>query len=215
MQLFAAIEKMVQRLINPARLKPAVPSAFKFIGLRIVAAAVAVLLITQTQSAAKAFDEYQLKAVFIYRLSLFITWPETVFTTPDQAFVIGIVGEDPFGVHLDQVVKDEKVGTRPIRIERYTSMADVLNMPCQMLFISPSIGESWLALKHQLQGHSILTISDMPRFAQTGGMINIQTEDNRVKIRINPAETRRARLAVSSKLLKVARQVNADQQEGR
>jgi hypothetical protein len=53
----------------------------------------------------------------------------------------------------------------------------------------------------------------MTRFGQMGGMVNIQTQDNKLKIEINPYETRKAGLIVSSKLLKVARQVKSDDQE--
>ncbi|MGD9210817.1 MAG: YfiR family protein, partial [Desulfobacteraceae bacterium] len=73
--------------------------------------------------------------------------------------------------------------------------------------------QKWSGLRHQFLRHSILTVSDMTRFGQMGGMVNIQTQDNKLKIEINPYETRKAGLIVSSKLLKVARQVKSDDQE--
>jgi hypothetical protein len=47
---------------------------------------------------AEAPTEYQVKAVFVYNFSRFVEWPPQSFTAPNEPFVIGILGSDPFGI---------------------------------------------------------------------------------------------------------------------
>lgn len=203
---------MIQRLDGHTTSTANVASAVRHIALCAVAALLALVFLFQGRATARAFDEYQLKAVFLYRLSLFITWPEQTFIGPDQPFVIGILGDDPFGVNIDRVVKNEKVGGRCIHVQRYTSAQEVSRKPCQILFISRTLGKQWPQLKSELQHHSMLTVSDMDQFCQMGGMVAIRTRNKKIKLEINAAETSRIGLIVSCKLLKVARQVHADNQ---
>src|SRR5690242_13839245 len=46
-------------------------------------------------------DEYQIKAEFIYNFAQFIEWPGSAFASPDAPFVIGILGDDPFGPRFE------------------------------------------------------------------------------------------------------------------
>src|SRR4051794_16733239 len=51
--------------------------------------------------------EYQVKAVFLFNFAQFVSWP--LSQPADAPFVIGIVGDDPFGSYLDETVRGEKV----------------------------------------------------------------------------------------------------------
>lgn len=162
----------------------------------------------------RAFDEYQVKAVFLYRLTLFITWPEKVFMTSNQPFTIGILGDDPFGAHIDRVVRNEKFKGRPILVRRYRSIEEVTDTPCQVLFINQAWRQRWPQVKQTTDAYPTLTVSDMEEFGQMGGMINIKTQVNKIKIEINPDETRKTGLKISSKLLKVSRNVTTTPEGG-
>jgi hypothetical protein len=67
-------------------------------------AAILILPITWTPSRAEVFDEYQVKAVFLYNLTNFITWPLEKNPAQNQTFTIGVFGRDAFGAFLDQAV---------------------------------------------------------------------------------------------------------------
>jgi hypothetical protein len=185
---------------------------FRNIAWRLILIALVLLYFLQSRAMAMAFEEYQLKAVFLYRLSLFITWPKDAFKDSNQPFVIGILGEDPFGPHIDKVVQNERVKKRPIQVRRFARIDDVLKEPCQILFISKTYRNQWPELIHKLDKHAMLTVSDMAQFSQMGGMVNIWTQNSRIRIDVNSYETRRAGLIVSSKLLKVAHQVKTGSQ---
>jgi hypothetical protein len=46
--------------------------------------------------AAKSPREYEVKAVFIFNISRFVSWPEQVLPPEKQTSVIGVRGFDPF-----------------------------------------------------------------------------------------------------------------------
>ncbi len=93
-------------------------------------------------------------------------------------------------------------------------MEAVLSDPSQVLFFNPSLKHRWPHLRPRLESLPILTVSDMDDFGQLGGMVAIKTQINKIKIEINPDETRKAGLKISSKLLKVSRKVATDPKEG-
>ncbi len=199
---------MIQRRAKLERNLRYLPRPFQHMAMfMVVVVVVALGGAIRGHAADRAFDEYQVKSVFLYRLTLFITWPGEVFSTSDQPFVIGILGDDPFGKHIDRVVKNEGYNSRPIRIRRYPTMEEIKKAPCQVLFINRALKPEWPELKKHIGTSPILTVSDMEAFGQMGGMINIKTQINKIKIEINPDETRMAGLKISSKLLKVSRNV--------
>ncbi len=60
------------------------------------------------------------------------------------------------------------------------------------------------ALIAALRGRSVLAISDAEDFAKRGGTIQLFLEDGSMKFSVNPQAAERARLHVSSLLLKLA-----------
>ncbi len=198
---------MIQRM-NTSKLKCRfLTKPFRHFALLMVVVAMTLGGAIQGYATDRAFDEYQVKAVFLYRLTLFVNWPENALSTPDQPFVIGILGDDPFGKHIDRVVKNERFKNRPIHIRRYRSIEEVKKAESHVLFINQAMKQKWSQLKQSINGYPMLTVSDMDEFCQLGGMINIRTQINKIKIEINPDETRIAGLKISSKLLKVSRNV--------
>ena len=63
---------------------------------------------------------------------------------------------------------------------------------------------------NSLRGASILTVSEIGGFPQNGGIINlVTTAENKVRFEINPDAAERARLRISSQLLRLATVVRA------
>ncbi|TAK03147.1 MAG: YfiR family protein [Candidatus Manganitrophaceae bacterium] len=59
----------------------------------------------------------------------------------------------------------------------------------------------------------VLTVSDIGQFAKEGGMVQLLTEQNRVRFAINVAVIERAGLKPSSQLLKLAQIVGGPMKE--
>ena len=154
------------------------------------------------QSQTAPLPEYKIKAVFLFNFTQFVQWPENAFNNNDDPFVIGILGKDPFGNYIDAAVTGEKMGTHPITIARYNNINEVNN--CQMLFISKYYNENLPAALSLLNQHFVLTVSDMPGFVQSGGIIGFETVNNKIKLQVNLSTAKTANLNISSKLLSVA-----------
>jgi hypothetical protein len=164
--------------------------------------ALALGTVPQVGESAAAPSEDQVEAVFVFNFSRFVTWPPQEFSGPNDPFVIGILGADPFGAHLDEVVRGEQINGHPLRIQRFRSIAELEH--CQILFIDHSesgrIGEILTALK----GSSTLTVSQADGGAERGIMIQFATENSRIRLRINVEAARSAGLTISSNLLRPA-----------
>ena len=146
--------------------------------------------------------EYEVKAAFLYNFVQFVEWPADAFLDAQSPVIIGILGDDPFGASLDEIVRDEKVNSRPLVIRHYQRVEDI--KACQILFISQS--ENW-RLEEILAGlkdRSILTVGDTDGFARRGGMIRFVTENNKIRFRINVEAAKTANLTISSKMLRLA-----------
>ena len=147
-------------------------------------------------------SEYQVKAVFLFNFAQFVDWPAEAFAAPDAPFVIGVLGEDPFGSRLDDVVRGEKVNGRPMVIERYQSVAQVRY--CNILFIGSSEAAHLTEILAELKGRSILTVSDADPAGPHGVMVRLVNEDNRIRLRIDVTTAKAGNLTISSKLLRPA-----------
>lgn len=146
--------------------------------------------------------EYDLKAVFLLNFGQFVDWPPADLADDDLPFVIGVLGKDPFGTTLDALVQSEMVRNRRITIRRYGSVDEIER--CHILFISQSERERMGRILDALRGRSILTVGDVPEFSNRSGMILFTVVDNRLRLKINVAETEAAHLTISSKLLRQA-----------
>jgi hypothetical protein len=171
--------------------------------LNALTALVSALLLVQTPRA----SEYQLKAVFLYNFVQFVEWPAAAAQADRGPLLIGILGDDPFGAFLDQTVKDERVGARPIQVRRYREIADIKE--CNILFVSRSERDRVPEILSVLKNRPVLTVGDSEAFANRGGMIQFVTDKSRIRLRINLEAAQAANLTISSKLLRVAEVVRA------
>lgn len=146
--------------------------------------------------------EYQVKAVFLFNFSQFVDWPPAAFADGRSPLVIGVLGRDPFGAMLDEIVSGETVNGRPLAVRRYESVEQV--DACHILFIDRSRDPLLDADLAALKGRSILTVGDFEGFAQRGGIVRFATVGNKIRLRVNLAAAQQAKLTISSKLLRPA-----------
>jgi len=145
--------------------------------------------------------EYQVKAAFLLNFTKFIQWPADS-ASPGSPFGICILGEDPFGIALDQIVAGETYQRRKITVQR---VHRPVPPSCLVLFVSNSEKELDTLLAGL--GPGVLTVGDSPGFLRDGGMIAFVVDNRRVRFDIDLAAAIKARLLISSKLLTVARNV--------
>ncbi len=160
------------------------------------------LLIARCPASPNAPSEYEVKAVFVFNFSHFVAWPSNAFSATDQPFVIGVLGSDPFGPHLEAVVHGEQIDAHPLVVRHFRDVADVSN--CQILFIDRSEHAQLDRIISALGHRSILTVSDQEGASQQGVMIQFATKDNQIHLRINAGSAHAAGLTISSNLMRLA-----------
>ncbi len=143
--------------------------------------------------------EYQIKASYLFNLTQFVEWPDSALPTTNTALVIGILGENPFGSYLEDVVSGEVVGGHPLVIQQNKNVEEI--KICHILFINLADPEELRLAIAGLKGQTILTVSDRSDFIQDGGMIRFMTRDSKILIQINPVPVKDVHLIISSKLL--------------
>ena len=141
-------------------------------------------------------------AVFLYNFGQFVEWPSGAYDTPQAPFLICIVGDDPFGKTLDDVVRGETVGPRSLVVRRYKSPGEIDG--CNILFVGRGEAERLPDALAAVRGRSVLTVTDIDGAEKQGAIIVLFNENNRIRMRINLAEAKASHLLISSKLLRPA-----------
>jgi hypothetical protein len=166
------------------------------------AAALAVAGVLGGRCALAVPTAQQVEAVFLFYFSQFVDWPPRAFADERAPIVIGVLGDDPFGGALDQAVAGEQVNGRSIIVRRLKSVGDATG--CHILYISSSESPQLPQILGALKGRSVLTVSDLDHFVQSGGMIRFALVDQHVRLFINARAAQAAGLTLSSKLLRAA-----------
>ena len=151
---------------------------------------------------AAAPSEYQVKAVFLFNFSQFVSWPPAAFSRDDSPIVIAVLGHDPFGASLDSAISGEHVGERALVVRRYREVSEIKD--CHILFIDRSEASQLREIVQALHGRSILTVSDIEDATRSGVMIDLVKESERIRLKINVGAARDGGLTLSSKLLRPA-----------
>jgi hypothetical protein len=164
------------------------------------------LLILGFRLDAQSAGEYELKAAFLYKFASFVEWPDTLSNGP---LCIGVLGQDPFGPALDEVLKGKSYQGRGFEVRRFKPGQE--SFKCRILFISAAEPKKLRAVLDHLQGAAVLTVGDVPDFCASGGMVNLGLAGSKVQLEINVEAAEKAGLHLNSRLLSLARIVRAAQ----
>jgi hypothetical protein len=171
----------------------------RWLGLLFIAFGVA--------AAGTPVSEFQLKSVFLFNFAQFVEWPPAAQPSANAPFVIAVIGKDPFGPTLDEIVHGETINGRPLSIERFRDASEIHD--CQILFIPASEAVHLNDILNALKGRSVLTVTDAEGSVPRGVIIALVKRDNRIRLRIDLQAARASNLTISSKLLRPAEIVEA------
>jgi hypothetical protein len=170
--------------------------------LRWAALAITLVFASAVNGRTQGPSEYQVKAAYLYGFGRFVEWPASSPAASGTAFVLCVLGADPFGRVIDEVAANAVMKEEPVRIHRISRLDE--SEPCHTLFISSSEDVQVAKLLEGLNHRAVLTVSDAPQFAQRGGMIGFSVESNRVRFTVNLGAAKDAGLTLNSELLRVA-----------
>ena len=176
--------------------------------LRVFLALALFLALPVLGALAQDLSEYTVKAAYLLNFVKFVDWPDKVYADDDGAVVIGILGDDPFGDALDEMVSGKVIEKHPVVIRRFDSFNGAQSAQlrrCHVLFISYSEKDRLSGILQAVRGAPVLTVSEIERFTAKGGMILFDQEGDRITLAINKRAAEKSGLILSSQLLQVAR----------
>ncbi len=141
----------------------------------------------------------QLKAAYLFNFVQFVDWPADV----SDALQICFAGAP--GVHdsLEAAASGKRVGERALQV-RTLGKGDAVDKCAVIYFEHPD------AALLQSARNSALTVSETNGFTHQGGVIQLFTQNNRLRFIVNIENAKRARLRISSNLLKLASSVEQE-----
>jgi len=155
------------------------------------------------QADATAPTEQEVKAAYLYHFAKYVEWPPAAATGP--AWVVGILGDGEFRQVLEHTLEGKTARDRSFVARRLDDVAEAAKV--HILYIGASEEPRLPRILKALEGAGVLTVSDIDRFAEKGGMIGFRMDGNKVRFDISPQQASRSGIKISSQLLTVARVV--------
>ncbi len=160
---------------------------------------------TFASSRASAQSEDQVKAAFLFNFVRYVEWPSEVFENDGADVKICMLDADAFGRVVTQIVSGKSVGDRKVKIESIRSVDSARD--CHLLYVGSPARETLSDLVSTLASAPVFTVSDAEGFAEGGGMANFFRADNKIRFEMNPGAAKKAKLKISSRLLRLAKVV--------
>ena len=150
--------------------------------------------------------ESDLKAAFLYNFTKFIEWPAEAFAKEDAPVAVGVYGDEEFTQNLRTLLADTKAHNRPFVVKRLTTAQEAKT--CQILFFRESETRRMGAVYESIKRLPILTVGESQgEFLDQGGMFSLIVEDKQLRFEVNTAVAENAKLTISSKLLRLAKNI--------
>ena len=176
--------------------------ALLLVGSLLVAGAGAAPSAAQTDTL-----EYDVKAVFLLNFTRYVDWPDAPAPAP---FRLCVLEPNPFGPRLDAVVAGETWRDQAIVLAVVHESSETAG--CHLLYVPAAATERFVAIQRSVAARPILTVGETRRFFSAGGMIHLFLQDSRVRFSINQRAAVTAGLTISSRLLRLAREIVSPEQ---
>jgi YfiR/HmsC-like len=150
-------------------------------------------------SDAERANEYQVKAACLYNFTKFIVWPAEAFRDSDKTFTICILGRDPFGTALDDMVSGRAIDGRPYEVRRLSDAPQTTG--CRVVYVGASDRKQLHVAEKQI---GVLTVAEGGGPTSARSIISFTMDAGKVRFEINNAAAEDGKLRVSSRLLSLA-----------
>jgi hypothetical protein len=154
----------------------------------------------------RATREYLIKAAFLYDMLQYVKWPHQVGSSVRMC----VLGRDKFGGAWKSV-EGKTIGGRSM-VVRHMAQISVLSA-CDVLLIGDSESGRLPEVIAAVSDEPVLTVSELPEFAELGGMVSLREVDNKLRFDVNLAAARRAGIALAVDVLQLADIIGEDRGE--
>lgn len=147
--------------------------------------------------------EQEVKAGFLYNFAKFVEWAPDPSNAVGADLTLCVLGSDPSWAVVERSVRGKTANGRAIAVRRPSGLEDLGS--CQILYVSSTEATPVPAVLRAVAGKPVLTVGEVDRFGQLGGVVRLYLENRTVRFEINVNAAERAGLRISSKLLGLAR----------
>lgn len=157
------------------------------------------LAFAQSIAWGQALPEPAVKSAYVYNFALFAEWPDE---NAGGALSVCVPAASP----MAPVLAD--LNGKPVRQRRVLVRALAVGEAprgCHMLYVDGADRERWRQLRGDAAG--VLTVADSTDVALDGAMVSLVRDGNKLAFDIDAGAARAARIAMSSKLLRLARRL--------
>lgn len=141
-----------------------------------------------------------MKAGFVLNIARFARWP--LAGLEGREIPLCLLGEGSLDT-VTELLEGHLVRGRTVAVHRIESVEQVTS--CAIVFIGAAMDEQLPQICAAAESGSTLTMSDSDGFADRCVMINIVREGLRLTFEVNQRSALRARIQLSSELLKLGR----------
>jgi hypothetical protein len=152
------------------------------------------------QACRAELSELQVKSAYVFNFIKFVEWPTGAIKKGDRLRLC-VIGNDKLHTSLS-ALDGRKIGEHELQIERIED--NPAWNACNVLFIGESEQRRLVPMIKSLGAAPVLTISDIPGFAERGGGIGLLNRNDKMLFEVNLASTRKAGLRLSSQMLNLA-----------
>ena len=156
---------------------------------------------SNAQSCHAELTELQIESAYVYNFIKFVEWPSDTLK-PGGKIHLCVIGNDELHNSLSRL-DGRKAGTYELQIMPRIELGSETST-CHVLYIDGQEQHRLVPILKSLADRPVLTISDIPNFAERGGNIGLIYSENKVLFEINLASTRKAGLRMSSQMLNLA-----------
>jgi YfiR/HmsC-like len=178
------------------------------VNVALIASLLGAASVSASRGAPAVQDAVAVKAAFLYNFAKFAEWPAL---PPGGRILVCVVGDDGILAAFQGVAAGRDINghgfdfSNPDAAFRWSH--------CHLLFIAAAAAGRLADGLTRLNHLPVLTISDAPGFATSGGMIELYLEGGRTRFAINVDTVTRSGLHLSSRLLELAKIIRDGHEE--
>jgi hypothetical protein len=148
-------------------------------------------------------SEPAVKAAFLYKFLGYVEWPGAA-ANPDGEYVIATAGADDVAGELERIAAGRSMNGRRIAVRRVREGESLRGV--SILFLGRGFAGARDMLRAS-QSKPLLTVTEVEQGLDLGSVVNLVTLEDRVGFEVSMGAAERNGLAISSRMLAVARRI--------
>ncbi|MCM2276834.1 MAG: YfiR family protein [Oligoflexia bacterium] len=164
-----------------------------------------ILLVARLTWAETQYSAEDVKCAYTLNFAKFIDWPPDVFGSPRDGFHICVPAQGAIADRMEALYSGQRVQNRAIELLKLSERDSWSR--CQVAYLNGLAHGARERVLSALRGKPVLTIGESHEFNREGGVIQLRHAGVHIRFSVNLNAAEKARLRISSKLLKLAEEV--------